>query len=155
MPAHVKGDAQWLEKEGVWNHHITNADGGLWPIAFFNNDWWLLNVENGQLLSRADWRIPRGEYGLGWWNIMDHQHPDHKKMELVSPREPQLEVPSDEEEEEFHPANPPQGIEVEELPVEETALHTETPMPGGWKPVSELESNILTAQAQEVLDIST
>ena len=29
------------------------------------------------------------------------------------------------------------------------------PMPGGWKPVTELESNILTAQTQEVLDIST
>ena len=28
-------------------------------------------------------------------------------------------------------------------------------MPGGWKPVTELESNILTAQMQEVLDIST
>ena len=28
-------------------------------------------------------------------------------------------------------------------------------MPGGWKPVTELESNILTAQTQEVLDIST
>ena len=29
-----------------------------------------------------------------------------------------------------------------------------TPMPRGWKPVSELESNILTTQTQEVLDIS-
>ena len=28
-------------------------------------------------------------------------------------------------------------------------------MPGGWKLVTELESNILTAQTQEVLDIST
>ena len=28
-------------------------------------------------------------------------------------------------------------------------------MPGGWKPVTELESNILTTQTQEVLDIST
>ena len=28
-------------------------------------------------------------------------------------------------------------------------------MPGGWKPVTELESNILTAQTKEVLDIST
>ena len=28
-------------------------------------------------------------------------------------------------------------------------------MLGGWRPVTELESNILTAQMQEVLDIST
>ena len=28
-------------------------------------------------------------------------------------------------------------------------------MPGGWRLVTELESNILTAQTQEVLDIST
>ena len=28
-------------------------------------------------------------------------------------------------------------------------------MPGGWRPVTELESNILTTQTQEVLDIST
>ena len=76
-------------------------------------------------------------------------------MELISPREPKPEVPSDEEEEEFHPANPPRGIKVEESPVEETALRTKTLMPGGWKPVTELESNILTAQTQEVLDIST
>ena len=32
---------------------------------------------------------------------------------------------------------------------------TKTLMPEGWKPVTELESNILTAQTQEVLDIST
>ena len=51
--------------------------------------------------------------------------------------------------------NPPQGIEVEESPVEETVPCTKTPMPGGWRPVTELESNILTAQTQEVLDIST
>ena len=29
MPAHIKGDAQWLEREGVWNYHITNSNGGL------------------------------------------------------------------------------------------------------------------------------
>ena len=28
-------------------------------------------------------------------------------------------------------------------------------MPGGWRPVTKLESNILTAQMQEVLEIST
>jgi hypothetical protein len=39
--------------------------------------------------------------------------------------------------------------------VEETTPQTKTPMPGGWRPVTELESNILTAQTQEVLDIST
>ena len=50
---------------------------------------------------------------------------------------------------------PPWGIEVEESPVEETMPQTKTPMPGGWRPVTELESNILTAQTQEVLDIST
>jgi hypothetical protein len=57
MPTHIKGDAQWLEKEGVWNYHIRDLDGGLWPVAFFNNNWWLLNVEDGEALSRADWRI--------------------------------------------------------------------------------------------------
>ena len=113
-------------------------------------------MEGGEALSRVDWRIPHREYGLGWWNINDPQHPDHKRLELVSPRDLQPAVPSnEEEEEEFHPTNPPRGIEVEESPVEETALQTKTPMPGGWKPVTELESNILTAQTQEVLDIST
>ena len=155
MPPHVKGDAQWLEREGIWNYHIRDEDGGLWPVAFFNNDWWLLSVQNGEAKSRGDWRIPRGRYGLGWWTINDPQHPDHKQLELISPREPKPEVPSDEEEEEFHPANPPRGIEVEESPVEEVAPRTKTPMPGGWKPVTELESNILTAQTKEVLDIST
>jgi hypothetical protein len=74
---------------------------------------------------------------------------------LVSPRDPQPEVPSDKEEEEYHPANPPWGIEVKESPIEEIALCTKTLMPGGWKPVTELKSNILTAQTAEVLDIST
>ena len=155
MPLHVKGDAQWLEKGGIWNYHIRDEDGGLWPVVFFNNDWWLLSVQNGEAQSRGDWRIPRGRYGLGWWTINDPQHPDHKQLELISPREPKPEVPSDDEEEEFHPANPPRGIKVEESPVEETTPRTKTPMPGGWKPVMELESNILTAQTQEVLDIST
>jgi hypothetical protein len=54
MPAHIKGDTQWLETEGVWNYHIRDMDGGLWLVMFFNNDWWLLNVENGEALSRAD-----------------------------------------------------------------------------------------------------
>lgn len=54
MPIHIKGDTQWLEKEGVWNYHITDSDGGLWPVAFFNNDWWLLNVENSQTLSHTN-----------------------------------------------------------------------------------------------------
>ena len=54
MPMHIKGDAQWLEKEGVWNYHIHDLDGGLWPVAFFNNNWWLVNVEGGETLSRAD-----------------------------------------------------------------------------------------------------
>ena len=107
MPMHIKGDAQWPEKGGVWNYHIQDREGGLWPIAFFNNDRWLLNVEKGEALSRSDWRIPRGEYGLGWWNINDPQHPDHKRLELVSSREPKPEVSSDDEEEEFHAANPP------------------------------------------------
>ena len=155
MPTHVKGDAQWPEKEGVWNYHIHNPDGGLWLVAFFNNNWWLLNVEDGKVLSRADWRIPRGEYGLGWWSIRDHQHPDYKQTELISPRDPQPEVSSNEEEEEFHPTNPPRGIEVEELPMEETVPRIKTLMPGGWKPITKLESNILTTQTQEVLDIST
>ena len=155
MPAHVKGDAQWLEKGGIWNYYICDEDGGLWPVTFFNNDWWLLSVENGEAMSREDWRIPQGRYGLGWWTINDPQHPDHKQLELISPRDPKPEVPSDEEEEEFHPANPPRGIEVEESPVEETTPRTKTLMPRGWKPVTELESNILTAQTQEVLDIST
>ena len=101
--------------------HIRDEDGGLWPVAFFNNDWWLLTVENGEAMSRGDWRILQGRYGLGWWTINDPQHLDHKQLELISPREPKLEVPSDEEEKEFHPANPPRGIEVEESPVEETA----------------------------------
>ena len=39
--------------------------------------------------------------------------------------------------------------------MEEVAPQSKTPMPGGWKPVTELESNILTAQTKEVLDIST
>ena len=39
--------------------------------------------------------------------------------------------------------------------MEETTPRTKTLMPGGWKPVTELESNILTAQTKEVLDIST
>ena len=112
-------------------------------------------LENGEVQSRGDWRITRGRYGLGWWTINDPQHPDYKQLELISPRDPKPEVPSDEEEEEFHPANPPQGIEVEESPIEETAPRTKTPMPGGWRPVTELESNILTTQTQEVLDIST
>ena len=73
----------------------------LWPVAFFNNDWWLLSVENGEAQSRGDWRIPRGRYGLGWWTINDPQHPDYKQLELISPRDPKPEVPSDEEEEEF------------------------------------------------------
>ena len=64
-------------------------------------------------------------------------------------------MPSNEEVEEFHPMNPPQGIEVKESPVEETVPRTKTPMLGGWRPVTKLESNILTAQTQEVLDIST
>jgi hypothetical protein len=128
---HVKGDAQWLEKEGIWNYHIRNEDGGLWLVVFFNDNWWLLSIDNGEAKSRADWRIPRGRYGLGWWNINDHQHLDHKQLELISPRNPQLEVPSDEEEEEFHPTNPPRGIEVEESPVEETTPRTKTPMLGG------------------------
>jgi hypothetical protein len=42
-------------------------------------------------------------------------------MELISPQEPEPAVPSDEEEEEFHPTNPPRGIEVEESPIEDTA----------------------------------
>ena len=155
MPAHVKGDAQWCEERGIWNYYIHDEDGALWPVAFFNNDWWLLTVENGKVQSRGDWRIPCGRYGLGWWTINDPQHPDYRQLELISPRDPKPEVPSDEEEEEFHPANPPRGIEVEESPVEETAPQTKMPMPGGWKPVTELESNILTAQMQEVLDIST
>ena len=64
-------------------------------------------MEEGKTLSRLDWRIPCREYGLGWWEIRDPQHPDHKKLELVSPRDPQPEVLSNEEEEEFHPTNPP------------------------------------------------
>ena len=71
MPVHVKGDTQWLEKEGIWNYYICDENGGLWPVTFFNNNWWLLSMENGEALSRADWRIPRGRYGLGWWNIND------------------------------------------------------------------------------------
>ena len=155
MPTHVKGDAQWREEGGIWNYYICDEDGGLWPVTFFNNDWWLLTVENGEAQSRGDWRIPRGRYGLGWWTINDPQHPDYKQLELISPRDPKPEVPSDDEEEEFHPTNPPRGIKVEESPVEETTPRTKTPMPGGWRPVTELESNILTAQTQEVLDIST
>ena len=34
MPPHVKGDTQWLEREGIWNYHIREEDGGLWPVAF-------------------------------------------------------------------------------------------------------------------------
>ena len=106
MPVHVRGDAQWLEGEGIWNYYIHDEDGGLWLVAFFNNNWWLLSIENGEAKSRVDWRILRGRYSLGWWNINDPQHPDYKQLELISPRDPQLEVPSNEEEE-FHPANPP------------------------------------------------
>ena len=40
---------------------------------------------------------------------------------MISPRDPQPEVPSDDDEEEFHLTNPPRGIEVEESPVEDTA----------------------------------
>ena len=72
---------------------------------------------------------------------------------MISPHKPEPEVSSDEEEE-FHPTNPPQGIEVEESPVEEVALHTRTLMPGGWKPVTKLETQILTAQTQEMVKIS-
>ena len=66
---------------------------------------------------------------------------------MILPRDLQPEVPSDKEEEEFHSTNPPRGIEVEESPVEEIMLHTCTPMPGRWKPIMELETNILTTQA--------
>jgi hypothetical protein len=51
MPAHVKGDAQWIEKAEIFNYHICDADGGEWPIAFFNNDWWLIKIENGECFS--------------------------------------------------------------------------------------------------------
>ena len=57
MPVHVKGDAQWLEGGGIWNYYIRDNDGGLWPVAFFNNNWWLLSVKNGEAQSRGDWRI--------------------------------------------------------------------------------------------------
>ena len=113
---HVKGDAQWLEEGGIWNYYICDKDGGLWLVTFFNNNWWLLSVENSKVLSRADWRIPREEYGLGWWNINNPQHPDHRRLELVPPRDPQPEVPSDEEEEEFHPTNPPGELKSKNPP---------------------------------------
>ena len=154
LPAHIKGNAQWLEKDGVWNYHITDKDGGAWPVVFFNNEWWLVTLNNGETWSRVDWRIPCAEYGLGWWDITDRQHPDYKHLEMISPRDPKPEVPSDEEEEEFHQTNPPRGIEVEESPIEETTPRTKTLMPGGWRPVTDLESNILTTQAQEVLEVS-
>jgi hypothetical protein len=54
MPTHVKGDTQWCEEEGIWNYYIHDEDGGLWPVAFFNNNWWLLTVENGEAQSRGD-----------------------------------------------------------------------------------------------------
>ena len=57
MPVHIKGNTQWLEKEGIWSYFIHDEDGGLWLVMFFNNDWWLLSIENGETLSRADWRI--------------------------------------------------------------------------------------------------
>jgi hypothetical protein len=50
---------------------------------------------------------------------------------MISPRDPKPEVPSDKEEEEFHPTNLPREIEVEESPVEKTVLRTKTPMLGG------------------------
>ena len=54
MLKHIKGNTQWLEKKGVWNYHITDADGGLWPVTFFNNNWWLINLVNGKTWSPAD-----------------------------------------------------------------------------------------------------
>ena len=50
---------------------------------------------------------------------------------MISPHKPELQVPSDDEDEEFHPTNPPREIEVEELPVEEVVLQRHTLMPGG------------------------
>ena len=50
LSIHIKGNTQWIEKKGVWNYHIIDEDRGLWPVAFFNNNWWLITLDNGKIL---------------------------------------------------------------------------------------------------------
>lgn len=81
---------------------------------------------------------------------MDHQHPEYKRLKMLSPHDLQPEVPSNDKDKEFHLTNSPRGIEVKESSVEKAGPWPCTLMPGGWHPVIELEIEILTTQIQEI-----
>jgi hypothetical protein len=64
------------------------------PIEFINHYWHILrwDEEWGAYITKNSWRLPRGEYGTGYYHITQPEHPEYRHP---SPLE--LRITSDQE----------------------------------------------------------
>jgi hypothetical protein len=83
LPVHIKGIAQWYENDpngpGYYIPKKFSPTGANEPIEFINNQWFGLFTATNipGLHTSIDNAIEVNTLGLGYWDISEHQHPQH------------------------------------------------------------------------------
>jgi hypothetical protein len=88
LPEHIKGTVEWnRHNHGYYIPQHLTTNNALEPVEFINNHWYKLRYDPSAhtFYTQENLAIPiQNVFGIGYWNIMDPQHPEYQPVSRTS-----------------------------------------------------------------------